>query len=107
MFNYQPSSTEYIAAFASLYIVAALTIFFIHSAKIHKKNLVIHNKIQQKEISEKLDQERELKRLQGIEQALQDFDMPYGTAKDVFDWLESETGYRREQEGISKNMGGL
>ncbi|NQX67964.1 hypothetical protein HQN90_17725 [Paenibacillus alba] len=40
---------------------------------------------------------KELTRLQGVEHALQDFGLPNGTAQDVFDWLESTTGYRSEQ----------
>jgi hypothetical protein len=36
----------------------------------------------------------EVKRLQAIEQALQEFGLHNGTAQDVFDWLESTTGYK-------------
>jgi hypothetical protein len=36
----------------------------------------------------------EIRRLQAIEQALQEFGLHNGTAQDVFDWLESTTGYK-------------
>ena len=52
---------------------------------------------QQKQlIDDNEQQKKELKRLQGVEQALQDFFQPSGSAQDVFDWLESTTGYRTE-----------
>lgn len=42
-------------------------------------------------------QAKEIKRLSTIEQALRDyFPRKTGTAQDVFDWVESVSGYREE-----------